>query len=275
MELLSMQAEAAEVRIDKSSQAVRAMFGDIARSYDWLNHVLSGNQDKRWRRRAIRLLAPRAGQLILDLCCGTGDLTLECLRQQPNIRIIGADFAVPMLQIAQQKSKIQSPKPAVEISKAKVQSLKKQASEAEIQNSEFKTQNSFVAGDGLCLPFGDATFDAITVGFGVRNFQDTEAGLQEMFRLIKPGGKVLILEFMRPVSPLVQRAFGAFNYVLAPLGRAVSGHATAYNYLPQSIGGFYTRREFTQLLRRVGFRNVRSFDYSLGVATAFVAHKPL
>jgi demethylmenaquinone methyltransferase/2-methoxy-6-polyprenyl-1,4-benzoquinol methylase len=209
--------------------------------------VLSGNQDKRWRRRAIRLLGPRPQQRVLDLCCGTGDLTLECLRQQPQAKIVGADFALPMLQIADAKTQI----------------------------SNIQIQNSFVAADGLRLPFADASFDAVTVGFGVRNFEDTEAGLREMFRLLKPGGKVLVLEFMRPVSPLVQRAFGAFNLVLAPLGRLVSGHPTAYNYLPQSIGGFYTRHEFKSLLQRVGFRQVRAFDYSLGVATAFIARKPL
>jgi demethylmenaquinone methyltransferase/2-methoxy-6-polyprenyl-1,4-benzoquinol methylase len=237
--------------VDKSSGAVRGMFSDIARSYDWLNHVLSGNQDKRWRRRAIRLLSPRPNDLVLDLCCGTGDLSFESLRQQPKAKVIGVDFAVPMLEIAQQKS------------------------QTAVQSPKFQVQNSFVAGDGLRLPFGDATFDAITDGFGVRNFQDTEAGLREMFRLLKPGGKVLVLEFMRPESPLIQRFFGAFNAVLAPIGRTVSGHASAYNYLPQSIGGFYTRNEFKQLLSEVGFHNVRAFDYSLGVATAFIGQKPL
>jgi demethylmenaquinone methyltransferase/2-methoxy-6-polyprenyl-1,4-benzoquinol methylase len=253
-----MKAQTTVVAVDKSGEQVRAMFSDIARTYDWLNHALSGNMDKRWRRRAIRLLSPRAEQLILDLCCGTGDLAFECRRQQPRARLIGADFAVPMLEIAQQKFEVRS-------SKFEVAELK-------IKNSKLKT--SFVAGDGLRLPFAEHTFDALMVAFGVRNFQDTEAGLREMFRLLKPGGKVLVLEFMRPVSPLVQRGFGAFNALLAPLGRLVSGHPSAYNYLPQSIGGFYTRDEFSGLLRRAGFQNVRAFDYSLGVSTAFIAHKP-
>ncbi|HEX8833502.1 MAG TPA: class I SAM-dependent methyltransferase, partial [Abditibacteriaceae bacterium] len=119
--------------IDKSSHSVRAMFSDIAGRYDLLNHLLSGNQDRRWRRRGIRLLSPRRDELILDLCCGTGDLALECARQQPNCRLIGLDFAIPMLEIATQKSATKArPIP-------------------------------FVGGDALHLPFEDETFNAAMV----------------------------------------------------------------------------------------------------------------
>ena len=237
--------------IDKSSGAVRAMFGDISGCYDRLNHLLSANQDRRWRRRAIQLLGPRADDRILDLCCGTGDLAFECLRQQPRCHVLGADFAVPMLRLAQDKAPFTLLTP----------------------HSSLLT--SWLAGDALRLPFADATFDKVMVGFGARNFENTETGLREMQRVTKPGGKVLVLEFMRPTFLPLRLGASAFNYVLAPIGRGVSGHATAYNYLPQSIDGFYTRDEFAGLLRGVGFHNVRAFDYAAGIATSIIAHKPL
>jgi len=229
--------------LDKSGRRVRAMFSDIAGRYDLLNHLLSGNQDKRWRRRAIRLLTPRRGERILDLCCGTGDLAIECRRQQPNCQIIGADFAIPMLHIAREK-----------------------ATEVQLP--------FWLAGDALQLPFPDGTFDAAMVAFGARNFEITEAGLREMQRVLRPGGRLLVIEFMRPTSPLMQRGFGIFfKRILPVVGRLVSGHGSAYTYLPASVDGFYTRREFEGLMRRVGLRNVRSFDYMGGIATSFIGGK--
>ncbi|MBV9865352.1 MAG: bifunctional demethylmenaquinone methyltransferase/2-methoxy-6-polyprenyl-1,4-benzoquinol methylase UbiE [Abitibacteriaceae bacterium] len=237
------------MEIDKSGTRVREMFSAIAGRYDLLNHLLSANQDRRWRRRAVRLLTPRRGEKILDLCCGTGDLAFECLRQQPRCSVAGADFAVPMLQLANNKRASNNP-------------------QSTIRNPQF------LAGDALRLPFPDAAFDAAMVAFGARNFENTEAGLHEMRRVVKPGGRVLILEFMRPTSPLVQQGFGLFfKHVLPVIGRVVSQHGSAYNYLPASVDGFYTRREFEKLLARVGFSKVRSFDYSGGIATAFIGHK--
>jgi demethylmenaquinone methyltransferase/2-methoxy-6-polyprenyl-1,4-benzoquinol methylase len=224
--------------LDKSGATVQTMFSDIAGTYDLLNHVLSGNQDVLWRRRASSRLAPRRGELILDLCCGTGDSTIELQKRQPHCRVLGADFTQPMLALAQKKG------------------LKE-----------------LVGADALSLPFSDATFDAVTASFGVRNFSDTLTGLREMHRVLKPGGRIMILEFMRPTSVSLQKAFGASNILLAPLGRAISGHQSAYNYLPQSIGGFYTRQEFEKLLEQSGFENVRSFNHSLGIATSFLGRK--
>ncbi len=225
--------------LDKSTQAVSQMFSDIAPTYDLLNHLLSAGQDVRWRHQAVARLCPRANETLLDLCCGTGDLTREIARRQPRCEVVGADFALPMLLGARAKDL-----PAL------------------------------IAADALQLPFCDASFDAVAVAFGVRNFADTRAGLREMLRVTKAGGRVLILEFMRPTSSWIARGAGASNLVLAPLGRAISGHESAYGYLPQSIDGFFTRRQFEKLLREIGWRNVRSFDHSLGVATSFVGVKP-
>lgn len=214
------------------------MFDEIARTYDLLNHGLSLNQDRRWRRRAVRLLSLKSGQRALDVCCGTGDLMLEMQRQQARCAIVGLDFSVPMLRGAMSKSAL-----------------------------------PLIAGDALHLPFEDATFDVVTVAFGARNFQDTQRGIEEMARVLKPGGKMLVLEFMRPRSLVLQRFIGFFNHILAPIGARVSGHRSAYKYLPQSIGGFYTRDEFARLLALCGLKDVRAFDYSGGVATAFIACK--
>lgn len=231
--------------IDKSSEKVRTMFSQIAGRYDFLNHLLSANQDHRWRRRAIRLLTPRAGERILDLCCGTGDLALECLRQQARCTVIASDFALPMLRHGQEKT------------------------------AERKTRPVFLAGDALQLPFKDDSFDAVMVAFGARNFENTQQGLLEMQRVLKPGGRMLILEFMRPESVLLQRGFGLFfRHVLPVIGRVVSRHHSAYNYLPSSVQEFYTRSEFSNLLVTMGFQNVRSFNHSGGIATSFIAEHP-
>lgn len=230
-----------QAQLDKSHGSVRAMFSDIAGRYDFLNHLLSANQDKRWRRRAIQLLKPKAAHRVLDLCCGTGDLSFECQKQQPQCEVFGADFAVPMLQIAQTKDAHQIP---------------------------------FLAGDALRLPFGDNVFDSSIVAFGARNFEDTERGLREMQRVVKSGGKVLVLEFMRPTSPLLRHGFGFFfKRILPVVGKIVSRHGAAYNYLPASVDGFYNRREFENLLRQVGLQDVRSWDLSGGIATIFIARK--
>ena len=232
--------------MQKTGSTVRAMFTDIAPRYDLLNHLLSANQDVRWRRRAVSQLGVRRGELVLDLCCGTGDLGLECLRQQPRCKVVGADFALPMLEIAQGK-----------------------------RNPEPEPRNpNFLAADALRLPFADITFDAITIGFGARNFEDTAAGLREMARVLKPRGRMLVLEFMCPSSPLVRRAYSLFfKGVLPRVGKLVSRHGWAYNYLPESVDAFHTRREFESLLRGSGFENVRSFDFNLGGVSSFLARK--
>lgn len=224
---------------DKSSASVRAMFDDIAPTYDLLNGLLSANQDALWRYRAAKRLCVRRGERVLDLCCGTGELTREIARQAPGSEVTGADFSARMLDIARDKD----------------------------------AKHDYIEADALDLPFGDGDFDAVAVAFGVRNFEDTRQGINEIARVLKPGGRLLVLEFMRPTNAVLGRFFGLFNGAFAPLGRVVSHHSTAYNYLPQSVGGFYSKPEFARLLSDEGFRDVRVFDHSFGIASSFLAHK--
>lgn len=226
-------------QLDKSSASVRAMFNEIAPTYDLLNGLLSANQDSLWRYRSIRRLGVRKNERVLDLCCGTGDVTRELARQAPQSHIIGADFSPAMLAVARNKD----------------------------------PKHEYLEADALALPFEDGEFDVITIAFGVRNFEDTARGVREMARVLKPGGRLLVLEFMRPARPLVVRFFGMFNALFSPLGRLVSRHSTAYNYLPQSVEGFCSRQEFTRLLREEGFTNIRQFEHTLGIASSFLARK--
>ena len=224
---------------DKSSASVRAMFDDIAPTYDLLNRLLSANQDALWRYRATKRLCVRRGERVLDLCCGTGDLTREIARQSPNTEVTGADFSPQMLSIARRKD----------------------------------DKHEYIEADALALPFEDGEFDAVAVAFGVRNFEDTRRGVREIARVLKPAGRLLVLEFMRPTNPAVGRFFGLFNTMLSPMGRLISHHSTAYNYLPQSVTGFYSKPEFARLLKEEGFRDVRVFDHTFGIASSFLARK--
>ncbi len=224
---------------DKSGASVRQMFDDIAPTYDLLNGLLSANQDALWRHRAVKRLCLRSGERALDLCCGSGALTRELSRQAPRAEVVGADFSSQMLDIARRKD----------------------------------TLHDYIEADALALPFESESFDAVSVAFGVRNFENTKRGLDEIARVLKPKGRLLVLEFMRPTNPLLSRFFGVFNAAFAPLGRTVSHHSTAYNYLPQSVSGFYSKAEFARLLREEGFQDVRAFDHSLGIATSFLARK--
>jgi demethylmenaquinone methyltransferase/2-methoxy-6-polyprenyl-1,4-benzoquinol methylase len=223
------------------------MFSSIAGRYDLLNHLLSANQDKAWRRKGVAALSVPTGALALDVGAGTGDLAIEFLRRHPHAGgVWAADFALPMLQIAQDK----------------------------FGRENGNTPVACVGADGLRLPYRDETFDVVMSAFTVRNFCDLTAGLREMRRVTRSGGQLLILEFCRLTSQLFRRGFNLFfRHVLPRVGRWISKHDFAYDYLPNSVDGFVTRREMEDLLRTVGYNDVRSKDLTGGVATMFVARK--
>ncbi len=224
---------------------VRTLFSEIAHRYDVLNHVLSLNIDRRWRRRAVAALGwERApGGSYLDACAGTLDLALE-LAARPGFRgrVAAADFALPMLVRGLPK-----------IGRAPV---------------------APVCGDAQRLPFAGESFAGATVGFGVRNLSNLQAGFEELHRVLRPEGRLVILEFAVPPGRLLRAAYMAyFNHVLPLVGRLVSGHPWAYAYLPASVRGFPAPEELADLLRRAGFAEAVWFPVSGGIAAIHVAEK--
>jgi demethylmenaquinone methyltransferase / 2-methoxy-6-polyprenyl-1,4-benzoquinol methylase len=221
---------------DAKRSYVRDMFTAIAPRYDLLNHLLSLNIDRAWRRRAVRRLgferAP-AGTY-LDSCAGTLDLGVELARRQGfRGRVVGADFVVPMLKLGRGKS------PAVRP----------------------------VGADALRLPFGDGAFDGALVGFGVRNLTDLDAGLRELARVLRPGARLVVLEFtLPPAQPMRALYLAYFRHVLPAVGRAVSKHTDAYSYLPASVSAFPDPDDLAQRLRRAGLRDVGYERLTFGVA---------
>lgn len=236
-------AEIATERGAARRSYVREMFTAIAPKYDLLNHVLSLNVDRRWRRRAVACLgwADAPDGTYLDLCAGTLDLA-AALARRPGFRgrVIGADFVIPMLRLGREKAARVRP----------------------------------VGADALELPFPDAMFDGCTVGFGVRNLADVTAGLREIARVLSPGARLVVLEFTTPrrwpVRPLY---LFYFRRILPFVGRMVSKHRDAYEYLPQSVLVFPEREEFETLMSAAGFANVRREEVTFGVAGIYVGQR--
>jgi demethylmenaquinone methyltransferase/2-methoxy-6-polyprenyl-1,4-benzoquinol methylase len=217
------------------SRAVREMFAGIAGRYDLLNHLLSLNIDKSWRRAVSEELGQvlkRSDALVIDVACGTGDLTQELLEHSAG-KVIGTDFCRPMLEIAQGK-----------VARA-----------------------PFVEADAMTLPFAECTFDALTIAFGLRNLANVGSGLQELFRILKPGGRIAVLEFSEPVIPGFRQAFGFyFSWVLPRIGGLVSGSRGAYEYLPRSVSKFPNQKALAARMRETGFQDVRYRNLTGGIA---------
>ena len=220
------------------------MFSQIAPTYDRLNHLLSLGVDKRWRRFTSKKLSRALGQpgaRVLDLCCGTCDLSLELSRRADTWSI---DFCHPMLVIGAGKA-LQSERPI------------------------------FIAeADALSAPFCDNQFDAVAIAFGLRNLDSTAGGLQEIHRLLKPGGTAAILEFSKPVGPLFGRIFQFyFGHILTRIGNYVSGSEHAYSYLHDSVREFPDQEALSSMMRRVGFSNVAYYNLSGGIAALHLGVK--
>jgi demethylmenaquinone methyltransferase / 2-methoxy-6-polyprenyl-1,4-benzoquinol methylase len=224
--------------VDKAPERIRAMFDQISPRYDFLNHLLSLNTDVLWRRRAVERLEKPL--IVLDVCSGTGDMALE-LRRRWGARVVGSDFALRMLEIGRLKAARKNLSRAV----------------------------SFLQADTLRLPFRDGAFDASTVAFGIRNVVDTARGLSEMARVVRPGGKVLILEFTTPRNALLRRGYLAyFGHVLPRVGRMIArSEIDAYRYLPDSVSKWPPPDELKERMERAGLRDV-GYDLVFGGVAA-------
>ncbi len=219
------------------ARRVREMFGGIAGRYDLLNHLLSVNVDKRWRRVLTkRLSGVDVDQPVLDVACGTGDLSFD-LHQAGCTRVIGIDFCRPMLAIAQSKV------------------------------SEKNISLPLIEGDALSLPFADGSFGVVTIGFGLRNLSSIEEGLKELRRVLKPGGQLAVLEFSKPGVPVLSWIFRFyFSRILPFLGGLLSGSRSAYEYLPDSVRRFPDQTQLAALMNDAGFTEVSFENLSGGIA---------
>ena len=237
-----MAVAANAARGDGKRDYVQQMFSDIAPRYDLLNHLLSLNIDRAWRVKALRALAwrDRPQGTYLDLCAGTLDVGAMLTRQSGfGGFVVGADFAVPMLQHGNGKA--------------------------------LRSVLSPVGADALALPLGDASVDGAIVAFGIRNVADLDAGLREVCRVLKPGARFVILEFSTPRLAPVRWGYHAyFHNVLPLIGRLVSGHRSAYTYLPMSVAHFPTGDELADRMRRAGFATVTWQPLTLGIAAIHV-----
>jgi demethylmenaquinone methyltransferase / 2-methoxy-6-polyprenyl-1,4-benzoquinol methylase len=224
------------------------MFDAIAPRYDLLNHVLSAGMDRGWRERAIDAIELPEDARVLDLCTGTGDLALAAIARRGKTSVVGVDFAAEMLRLALTK----------------------------VRSASLHGRIRLVRGDAARIPVGDSTCDAATIGFGIRNVAEPERALAEIARVLKPGGRLAILEFGQPRIPGIRTLYAwYFRYMLPLVGRLISKHQSAYSYLPASVGTFPPPAEFARILAATGFSHVEAVPLTFGIVYLFVARKPL
>ena len=224
---------------------VSRLFATIARRYDLINDIQSLGLHRLWKRRLLRLARPQPGERALDLCCGTGDLTLALAGQ--GVEAVGLDFSAPMLEVAIAKSKLQSPK-------SKVQ---------------------FIEGDAQQIPFPENTFDLVTIGYGLRNLADLDAGLRDMWRVTKPGGRLLALEFGKPDNAAWRTIYFCYLKFLLPVfGKIFCGNSAAYAYILESLKNYPAQKAVAGKMTELGWQNVRVFNLIGGVMSIHWAEKP-
>jgi len=233
--------------IDKRPTRVAAMFDAIAGRYDLLNRLLSAGIDRRWRRRAIQSLQLTGRESVVDVCTGTADVALTAVAARPGAaRVVGLDFSGEMLRLGSRKVRRQGQAGRILLAR----------------------------GDATRLPIRSGSADAATVAFGIRNVEDPERGLAEMHRALAPGGRVAILEFSIPSSALVRAVYlPYFRLVLPRVGRLVSGHGSAYTYLPASVASFIPPETMLAMLAACGFRDARATPLTGGIVTLYAARK--
>ena len=225
-------------------EKVQEMFDNIAPTYDTLNHVLSMNVDKLWRRHALKEIVDGTPQRILDVACGTGDSTISIAKAAgEGSEVTGVDISEGMMALVQGKA----------------------------EKAGVAGRIGLAVADGEALPYADGTFDRVTCAFGIRNFEHKEQGLSEFRRVLKPGGKVVILELSVPQNRVVRWAYDLyFTHLLPAIGGVVSGDKAAYRYLPASVHGFPAPQEFCRMMEQAGFSAVRCRTFTGGLCRMFV-----
>ena len=242
-----MNGETSDLGRDKAPSRISGMFDAIAHRYDLLNHVLSGGLDAYWRRKAIDSLGLCGGETVLDLCCGTADLAIAATRGSRGAgRVIGVDFSEGMLRYGARK-----------------------LARRHLTGTVLLTQ-----GDAMRIPVRSTSVDAATVAFGIRNVEAPVVVCQDMMRVLRPGGKLAILEFGLPPGPAIRRLYLAyFRHVLPRIGQLISGHTSAYSYLPASVRSFPEPSVMASTLEDQGFIDVRAVQLTLGVVYLYSAAK--
>jgi len=226
-------------------EEVAEMFNNISKKYDFLNHFLSLGIDKIWRRKAVNMLREIKPERILDLASGTGDFAIQSLKLNPK-EIVGMDISEGMLEVGRQKMK----------------------------KNGYDNVISMRLGDSEDLPFEDNYFDALTVGFGVRNYENLEKGLTEMLRVVRPEGKLIILEFSKPKKFPVKQYYAFHSkYIIPFFGKRISKDEKAYAYLPESVAAFPEGEDFKNIMKSIGYKNVQSRLVSGGIATIYSGTK--
>jgi demethylmenaquinone methyltransferase/2-methoxy-6-polyprenyl-1,4-benzoquinol methylase len=216
-------------------------FSDIAVRYDLVNHVLSCHCDRLWRRKFMRLAQLEPGMRLMDLCTGTGDLLVAANRVCPECELVGLDLTQAMLDLAEKK-----------LAKASI-------------------KNELICGDAVAVPRPDQFFDRVTIGFGLRNIEDPMLGLKEMYRLLKPGGQVLILEFAPAPKGMFGAVYGLYlRHIIPVLGGLITGSRQAYSHLSTSIEGFFARDHMVSAMQEVGFTAVQAVPLSGGIAYIYI-----
>lgn len=232
---------------ESKKEQVEQMFDNIAPTYDRLNHILSFNIDRMWRRRVMRIVRRSKAQHVLDIATGTGDLAIAMTKSIDNITVLGVDLSEEMLRVAEQK----------------------------VQRLGLEQRIKLQKGDAENLQMiADASVDVVTVAFGVRNFENLERGLGELCRVLKPGGKVVVLEFSIPRCWLVRWVYAQYSHRLLPrIGAWLSKDRKAYDYLPDSVEEFASPERFIEMLHGVGFTDARAKSQSFGIAHIYQATK--
>ena len=230
----------------KKSEQVEKMFNNIAPAYDKLNHTLSMGIDRNWRKKAINMLRPFRPRRIMDVATGTGEFAiLACRELQPDT-LTGTDISEGMMEVGREK----------------------------VKQAHLSDKISFVREDCTCLSFADGSFDAVTVAFGVRNFEDLDKGISEMCRVLSPGGHLVILELSTPDRFPMKQLFTVYSRIVIPLlGKCISKDNSAYTYLPESIHAFPQGEVMQEVIRKAGFSEVSFKRLTFGICTLYMARK--